>query len=172
MLTVDAHVPAGSVVVAVVDRPRHPLGEARRHGDGQPSAGSQDAHQFGDRLLVTPEVLEHLRRDDAVEGVVGEREAQRVTVDLAAVDVAVLRIAGNLAGFDHRTAYRPYVLQFGSVVVERDHGRAVPQCRERVAPAAAPHVEESVAGAQAEAIEVDGEHQAAPEGARASRSAR
>ncbi len=106
---------------------------------------------------VGPQVFEHLRRDDPVERRVGERQAERVAVDLAAG-----RVGGDLAGLDHRTAGGAHFLQLAGVVVEGDDRRAAPHRRERVPPAAATHVEEALTGAQVEAVEVDGEHQAAP----------
>src|SRR4051794_13072976 len=71
VLAVDAHVTAGRVVVAVVDRPTHPFGPAGGHGDGHPAAGPQHPDQLADRAGVVPEVFEHLRRDDAVERGIG-----------------------------------------------------------------------------------------------------
>ena len=137
VLPVDAHVPAGRVVVAVVDRPADTLGEAGGHGDREAAAGTQHAHQLGDRGGVVPEVLEHLRRDDAVERRVGERQAQRVAVDLAAG-----RVGRDLTRLDHRAPRGAHLFELGGVVVERDDGRAAPHRRERVAPAAAAHVEQ------------------------------
>ena len=90
-------------------------------------------------------------------GGVGERQPQRVAVDLAAG-----RVGGDLARLDHRPTSGPHLLQLGRVVVERDDGRAASHRRERVTPAAAPHVEQALALAEVEAVEVDGQHQATP----------
>ena len=81
VLAVDAHVRAGRVVVLVVDRPRDPLGPARRHGRREAAAGPEHAHDLDERALVVPDVLEHLGDDHAVEAVVGERQVERVGVD-------------------------------------------------------------------------------------------
>ena len=55
-----------------------------RHGHREPATRTEDPHQLRDRELVGPDVLEHLGRDDAVEGGVGERQRQRVGVHRAA----------------------------------------------------------------------------------------
>ena len=88
---------------------------------------------------------------------VGERQRERVAVDLAARERR-----RHLAGLDHRADDVPDVVAARRVVVERDDGRAAPHGLERVPPAAAAHVEQALAGAEVEAIEVDGQHQRAP----------
>ena len=103
-LAVDADVAAGRVVVVAVERPADPFGEAGRHGDREPAAGTQDPDELRDRELVGPDVLEHLRRDDAVEGGVGERQRERVGVDRAARERR-----RQLAGLDHRADEVPDV---------------------------------------------------------------
>ena len=45
VLAVDAHVPAGRVVVVPVDRPRHALGPAGRNGRRDAAAGAQHARR-------------------------------------------------------------------------------------------------------------------------------
>ena len=67
---------------------------------------------------------------------------------------------GDLVGVEHRAEDVAHFLELGLGVVERDHRRAAPPGLERVAAAAAPHVEDPRAWADAEAIEVGREHQA------------
>ena len=110
-----------------------------------------------DRALVGPDVLEHLRRDDAVEGGVGERQRERVGVHRAArrrppASSPASTIAPHELPRPRRRSPR--------VGVERDDGRAAPHRLERVAPAAAAEVEQALARAEVEPIEVDGQHSA------------
>src|SRR3546814_11414064 len=53
----------------------------RRHGGGEGAARLQHPEHLVQRLLVVADVLQHLRRDDPIEGGVGKRELQRVAVD-------------------------------------------------------------------------------------------
>ena len=79
----DAHVPAGDVVVVAVEPPADALGQLGRHRDRDASARAQHPDELAHRPLGRPQVLEHLRGDDDVERVVGERQVQRVAVDRA-----------------------------------------------------------------------------------------
>ena len=67
-------------------------------------------------------------------------------------------VVGDLAGFEHPADHGAHVLELAGVVVERDDGRAPTHGGERVPTPAAAHVEEPVALAQVEAVEVDGQH--------------
>ena len=157
-LAVDADVAAGRVVVVPVERPADPLGEAGRHGHREPAAGTQDAHQLRDRELVGPDVLEHLGRDDAVEGGVGERQRERVGVHRAAGEATDGSSPSATIALDEV----PHLVDHLRAVVERDDGRAAPHRLVRVTSAAAPEVEHALARAHLEPVEVDGEHYRAP----------
>jgi hypothetical protein len=155
VLAIDAHVAHRACRGTVVDRPAHRVPASGRHGDRHAAARPEHAHQLGDRAVVVPEVLEHLRRDDAVEARVGNGKAQRVAVDLAPG-----RVVGDLPALDHRAARRAPFLELAGVVVERDNRRAASHRRERVATTAAAHVEEPVPLAEVERSNFDGQHQA------------
>ena len=98
-------------------------------------------------------MLEHLGRDDAVEGGVGERQRERVGVHRAAPERR-----RQLAGRDHRVDEVPDVDDDLGAVVERHDRRAAPHRLVRVTAAAAPEVEHPLTGPDLEPIEVDGEH--------------
>ena len=101
------------------------------------------------------DVLEHLGRDHPVELAVGEGQRQRV----ALLDVG-LGAGGHLAGLLHRAEELEHAGELVGVHVEGHHVGAAAVHLEGVAAGAAAHVEHPVAGLQAEAVEVDGEHQA------------
>ena len=91
--------------------------------------------------LVGPDVLEHLRRDDAVEGARrGTAGASASPLTVAAGRVrAAISPASSIAPTTPRTS-----LSSPLVVVERDDRRAAPHRLERVPAAAAAHVEQAV----------------------------
>ena len=140
-------------MVVPVERPTHPLRQTGGHGHGQPSTGTEDSHQLGDRQLVGPDVLQHLRRDDAVERGVGERQREGVGVQRAASGRG-----RELTGGDHRVHEVPHVGDDLRAVVERDDGGAAPHRFVGVTTTAAPEVEHALSGAQLQSVEVDGEH--------------
>jgi hypothetical protein len=110
-------------------------------------------------------VLEHLGRDDPVERAVGEGHGERVAPNDRAE-----RLARRLALLVHGPQDGGGPQELVVVAVERHDVGAAPEGLERVAPAAAPQVEEAVAALHAEAVVVDRQH--APARARARSSAR
>src|SRR5438445_11946708 len=66
VLTVYAYVRARGVVVPMVDRPRDPLGPARRNRRRDAAAGPQDADDLHERALVAPDVPAHFGDDHRV----------------------------------------------------------------------------------------------------------
>src|SRR5690606_11519753 len=97
--------------------------------------------------------LEDLGADDAVEGVVRERQAQGVAVDAGAEGPE-----RGLAGVLHGPEQVPHRRQLVEAVVERDDLRAAAEALEGVPAGACAHVELQVAALQAEEVEVDGQH--------------
>ena len=67
-------------VVLLGQEPAHLLGQPRRHGGGEGAAGLEHPEDLVERPLVVGHVLEHLRGDDPVEGVVREGEVEGVAV--------------------------------------------------------------------------------------------
>src|SRR3984893_7033236 len=83
VLAVDADMASWRVVVAPVDRPRDPLGPARRDGRRDATSRPEHASNLGERTFVVPDVFEHLGHDHAIEGGIRERQIERGTVDAA-----------------------------------------------------------------------------------------
>ena len=154
---VDPDVAALGVVVVVGELPVDDLGQPARHRDRQRAAGAQHPDQLLDRVDVGVDVLEHLGRDDPVELAVGERQLQRV----ALLDVG-LGARGHLArppsSRRRARARRPARRR----PCRRRHVGAAAVHLERVASAAAAHVEHPVARAQPQPVEVNGQHWCSP----------
>src|SRR5690606_33876576 len=115
---------------------------------------------------VVGEVLEHLRGDDAVEAVVGEREAVGVAPHAGAVDPV-----GDLPRLVHRAHRRVDRHELVVGVVERDDVGTATQRLEGVTAEATTEVEQAFAGLEAEQVVVGGEHQRPPVVVRAEWSA-
>ena len=115
--------------------------------------GRRDPDQLPDGVDVGVDVLEHLGGHDAVELAVGERQRQGVTL----LDVG-LGALGDLALLLHRAEDLQHPGQLVGVHVERHHVGAAPVGLEGVPAPARAHVEQALAGAQAEPVEVNGEH--------------
>ena len=132
-------------------------GKAARDGDGHRSARSQHAGQLAHGRSVVGDVLEHLRRDDAVEGPVRERQRQRIALDRRG------RVIGSqLADLDHGADRRPDLGHLIGTGIERDDRSSPPRCFEGVASETASEVEQQVARADPQPVVVDGQHEAAP----------
>ena len=153
LVGVDPDVAARGVVVVVGELPADHLGQPARHRDGHRAAGAQHPDQLVDRLDVGGDVLEHLGGDDPVELAVGERQRERV----ALLDVG-LGALGHLAGLLHRGEQLEHAGELVGVLVEGDHVGAAAVHLEGVPAGAAAHVEDPVAGLQAEPVEVNGQH--------------
>ena len=78
---VDADVAALVGVVLVGQRPAHLLGQPPRDRDRQRATGFQYPHELGNGPVVLRNMLEDLRRDNAVERAVGVRQVERVALD-------------------------------------------------------------------------------------------
>ena len=154
---VDAHVSAGRVVVLVRQGPVDDLGPATRHRHRHGPAGAEDAGQLAHGGGVVGNVLEHLGRDHAIEGSVGEGQRERVTLHRRR-----RMVRGDLPHLDHGGEGAPHLRHFFGPGVERHHRRAAAGGLERMAPEPAPEVEDQVPGPHAEPVVVDGQHQAAP----------
>jgi hypothetical protein len=146
-------VPALDLVVGVGQRPADLLGEPPRHRHRHHAARLQDAAQLSHRVGVGGQVLEHLGRDDLVERRVRERQAVRRPPDRVG-----LRALGRLALDGDRGEHLAHLDQLRVAVVEGDDPGAALEEREGVTAAAAAHVEDPVAGADGEPLEVDREH--------------
>ena len=84
-------------VVLVGQHPVDLLRQPARHRRREHAAGRQHADHLRQRAGVVGHVLEHLRRDDRVEGAVGERQPRGV-----AAQHADEPLGRDLAGLDHR----------------------------------------------------------------------
>jgi hypothetical protein len=104
--------------------------------------------------VVVVDVLEDLRGHDPVELTVGEGQLERVP--LLDVGRGTLR---HLAGLLHRTEQLEHARELVGVLVEGDHVGATPVHLEGVPAGAAAHVDHPVAGLQAQAVEVNGQHE-------------
>lgn len=140
-------------VVLVAERPADLLGQPGGDGDGDGAAGLEDPGQFAGRGGVVGDVLHDLGAHDAVEGVVGEGQAGAV-----AVDGGGRGVGGDLARLGHGVEQTRDVLEVGQAVVEGHDVGAAAEHLEGVASGTGPHVQDQVAGVQAQAGEVDGEH--------------
>ena len=140
-------------VVLGGQRPAQLLRAPRRHRGGQHAARPQHAGELGHGADVVGDVLEHLGADDAVEGVVGEREAQCVPVDAGAQPVG-----RGLALLPHGPEQVTHGWELVEAVVQGHHLGATAEALEGVPPGAGAHVQHQVALAQAEPVVVDGEH--------------
>ena len=153
VLAVDADVPTGEVVVLAVQRPVDALREPRRHRHGHATAGLEHARQLGHRTAVVGDVLEHLGRDDPVEGPIGEGQCERIALHRQACPARRdLRL--GLHGLDHVA----HGLELAAVGIEGDDAGSTSEGGEGMPPAAAAHVEQGVARAESQAVEVNGEH--------------
>ena len=104
--------------------------------------GLQHPDELVEGDLVVGDVLEHLGGDDAVEGVVGERQAGGVAVDGGGQRRA--RPATSPAS-RHGREQAGDVLELGGGVVEGDDAGAAAERLEGVAADAAAQVEQQVA---------------------------
>ena len=154
---VDADVAALGVVVVVGELPVDDLGQPARHRDRQGAARAQHPDELLDRVDVGVDVLEHLCGDDAVELTVGEGQGERV----ALLHVG-LRAGRHLTGVAHRGEPLADGRELVGVPVEGDDVGATLVHLEGVAPGAAAHVQHPVAGAQPQAVEVNGQHCGSP----------
>jgi hypothetical protein len=109
--------------------------------------------KFGDRPVVLGDVLEDLRRDDAVENAVRVRQLERI----ALYGLGPGR-RGHLTLCLHRLQDLVDVVEVGGVLVECDDVRAALVRLEAVPARAAAHIDHLRAGADAEPVEVDGQH--------------
>ena len=98
-------------------------------------------------------MLEHLGGHDPVELAVGERQRERV----ALLDVGLGPAGTSPASLIAREQLA-HARQLVGVLVEGDHVGAAAVHLERVPAGAAAHVEDPVAGAQPEPVEVNGQH--------------
>ena len=154
---------AGDVVVLVGEDPVHELGPRPRHGHRHGRTRAQHPGQLGHRCDVVGDVLEHLGGDDPVEGPVGERQVESVALDCPHPGALGIELAG--VGHGPEGVTHPGHLVVAGV--EGDDLGPPACCLEGVAAEAAPEVEQSVAGPQAQPVVVDGQHQSAPPGAMA-----
>jgi hypothetical protein len=129
--------------------------------DARAPRGVHDDELAGDaaRLAQEPlalagkQVVVEVAREDAVELAVGERERQRVA--LLDVGGGTLR---DLAVLLHRAEDLQDSRQLVGVLVERDDVGATAVHLERVPSGATAHVDDPVAGFQAQPVEVNGQH--------------
>ncbi len=130
------------------DAPDQPLGQGVRHADSDGAAGPQNAGDLGQQERVVGDVLEDLGADNAVEGSVGEGQVQRVGLGDAG--------AGAQLPFHAQTEPQELErLQLPQVAVEADGDASPPAGVDDVPARAAADVEEAVAVAQAEEVEID-----------------
>ena len=154
-LGVDPHVPALALgrVVLVGQSPVDRLRQPGRHRRGERTAGLQHPHHLRDRGHVVLNVLQDLRRDDDVEGVVGEREPRGVASEHALEPLQV-----DLTTVDHRAERGPRLDDLVLGVVERHDVRPSTGALEDVSAEPGADVEHPRAGREAEAFEADREH--------------
>lgn len=159
---VDADVAAFVAVVFVGQQPANPLRQPAGHTDRQRAADLEHPDQFGDGGVVVRDVLENLRRDDAVECLVGVGQLERVTDDHRG-----RRAGRRLAAVGHRAQDGVDRTQFGLVLVEGDDVGAAPVGLERVPARAAAHVDDLARRPDAQPVEIDRQHGARPAALRA-----
>ena len=79
--TVDAHVSARRVPVAMRKAPKHQLREVRRHRAEQRAAGPQQARDLADSADVVGQMLQRLGADHGVERAIPERQPRSIADD-------------------------------------------------------------------------------------------
>src|SRR5699024_6108536 len=152
---VDAAVSARVGVVVVRELPAHLLRPLPRHGHRRDTARLEDAHQFGDRFGVLGNVLEHLGDQHDVKSAVLVRHGECVA-DHGLASGAGTALALGLHGGEPLTDLAHLV----GVLVERRHIGPTLVELERVPAEARTDVYRAHAGADAQSVEVNGQHAA------------